>query len=342
MSDGGNQGWLTDSEAASWAPPADPDHRVDAAPSGSPDSSWMSAPPPPPPGPQFAGPPTYPTGGGWELPPSPAPYGAAPGWLPPPLASGSAGQGPSRRAATVLGVVAAVEAVVIFALAAALVGNKSSARPTPLGTTIPPSGSFSPDQGQVVFSSSFGPNDGWPTGAITADTNATLSNGQYVVDGTGSIHHIVDAPYRVAQADLSLTADVASYPDQDGSFGLGCKSAYGLQSALVYQVVVDGNGDWYLEEGRLGGAVDTLISGTDDNLNGTARLALVCAMTSAYPNVETQLAVYLDGTQVGAVGDQIGKVDIGGFVPVLVTGTYGTEESVTYSSLSERTVGLSS
>ncbi|MGD0379717.1 MAG: hypothetical protein ABSC30_07005 [Acidimicrobiales bacterium] len=232
---------------------------------------------------------------------------------------------------------AILEAVAIIILSLALVATRSTTS-APIGSTIGPSGSFGQHSGKVVYASSFGASQGWDTGLVNANTDITLSNGQYRVTGWTRVHHALLTPYGVPQGGMSIETGATDYPNENVSLGVGCQSASGISPSLVYQLVTYPDGQWYVEEARVPGAVETLLSGTTAPLGTAVSLQLTCVITASTSGAETtQLAGYVDGIKVGAIGDQIHQ-QVGGYVPVLVFGTYGPRVSATFTGVTVREI----
>jgi len=289
----------------------------------------------------------------WAATAWPAPYaqagpgfGTTPwGWSPTPVPQPKSSR--HRGALWLAVVVAAVEAVVIVALAVALGSSKTGAptaaggqpsKPQPLGHTVAAAGSYPSGTGTVVFSSSFAPTDGWSVGPLNSNTDLSLSNGHYVMSGSSDVHHLAFFPYQMAQRGLSVEAEVTGL-SANGSAGVGCQSDTGVQPPLVYQVSVFPDGHWYIEEGRLGGAVDTLLSGQATALGPSGSIQLTCVITAPSGSGETtQLVLYVNGTKVGAIGDDIGSTSLDGYVPVLLLGSYGAKASVTFTQVTVRSI----
>jgi len=278
---------------------------------------------------------------------------------------------PRRRTGlTVAITVAALEAAAIVALCVALIAGSSTsattsvASPTfapttpttpitlpvtsttltpPIGSKVPSSGSLSQNMGAVVYSSNFGANDGWNTGAIENDTAATVSKNQYLVTGSTMFHHALTVPYDIAHNGMSVEVGATGYPQDNVSVGAGCQSAGSLSPGLVYQIVVYPSGQWFIEEARLPGGVETLVSGEVPPLGPATSLQLSCVMTpSGSGVVTTQLMGSINGAEVGAIGDQVDQVDVGGYVPVLVLGTFGPKVTVAFTNVTVRSVDASS
>ncbi len=233
--------------------------------------------------------------------------------------------------------VAALEAIAIVVLSVALVANHSTAA-SPIGSTVPPSGSFTEQMGQVVYSSTFGASQGWTVGSVNANTTITLTNGQYRVTGWTAIHHALTTPYGVPQRGMSVAANATGYPAGNVSMGVGCQSAYGISSAVVYQLVAYPDGQWYIEEARIPGNVKPLLSGETGPLGAATALQLTCVDTDATSGSETtQLVAYVNGDEVGAIGDRVDQQG-GGYVPILVLGTFGPQVSTTFTSFTVRKI----
>ncbi|MGA2521201.1 MAG: hypothetical protein ABSG81_10330 [Acidimicrobiales bacterium] len=229
----------------------------------------------------------------------------------------------------------------IIALSVALVApHPASSNPsTPVGSAVLPSGSFSQHMGQVVYTSNFGASQGWDVGSVNANTNITLSNGQYRVTGGTLVHHALLTPYGVPQRGMSIEASATGYPTDNVSIGVGCQSAFGISPSLVYQLVTYPDGQWYIEEARVPGTVETLLSGDAAPLGSAASLQLTCVITGKTSGTETtQLVGYVNGTEVGAIGDRIHQ-QVGGYMPILVLGTFGPTVSTTFTGVTVRKVG---
>jgi hypothetical protein len=235
--------------------------------------------------------------------------------------------------------VAALEGIAIVALSVALLAANSTTSPQPIGSTVSPTGSFSRSMGVVVYSSNFGRNDQWPTGSLNANTSASLSNGEYVVYGWTLIHHPLLTPYSVSHPGISVEAVTTDFSSDNVSMGVGCQSGSGVQPPLVHQLVVYPNGQWYIEEARIPGAVKTIASGNAPALGTTATLQLTCVITETTPHDEiTQLVAYINGTRVGAIGDRIGRPFVDGYVPVLLVGSYGPKVHAAFNGISVRSI----
>lgn len=174
---------------------------------------------------------------------------------------------------------------------------------------------------------------------VDANSNATLTANHYVVTGWTEIHHALLTPYAVAHRAISVATTVDDYPADDVSMGAGCQSAYGISPALVYQMVVYPDGQWYIEEARAPGGVQTLLSGGTSALGAAASVQLTCVMIATTSTTETtQLVGYVNGIRVGAIGDQTDQNRIGGYVPVLMLGTFGPTESATFTGITVRSI----
>jgi hypothetical protein len=199
----------------------------------------------------------------------PSPY-ARPFWpetaAPPP--------GKRRRVGLFIAIgVAVLEGIAIAALSVALVaGNSSSSQP--IGSTVSSSGSFNRSAGDTVYSSSFGSDENWPTGNLDSATTASVSNGEYVVYGWTTIHHLLLTPYSLPHPAISVETGVTDFSSDDVSLGVGCQSGSGIQPPLAYQLVVYPDGQWYIEQGRIPGSVETLASGYASALGTTDTLQL--------------------------------------------------------------------
>ena len=289
--------------------------------------------------------------------PSSSPFPpSAPGWVPPPSSNGPppwevgvpvAPEPAAKRRRVGLWIAvgaAAVEALAIVVLSVALVGPhaphaKHPSAAKPIGTIVAPSGSFGEYAGLVVYSSNFAASDAWDTGSLNANTTATVFNGQYIVNGWTSIHHALFTPYATPQRGISVEASATSYPVGNVSMGTGCQSASGVSPALVYQMVVYPDGQWYIEEARIPGSVQTLLAGRTAALGSAASMQLTCVITTTNADAQTtQLVGYVNGAQVGAVGDQINRVDVGGYVPILVLGSFGPKVSAAFNHVTVRSV----
>jgi hypothetical protein len=121
--------------------------------------------------------------------------------------------------------------------------------------------------------------------------------------------------------------------------GTGCQSGSGISPSLVYQLVVYPDGQWYIEEARVPGPVATLLSGRTTSLGPAASMQLTCVITATNADTQTtQLVGYVNGVQVGAIGDQIDGVDLGGYVPILVLGSFGPKVSAAFNHVTVRSV----
>jgi hypothetical protein len=102
------------------------------------------------------------------------------------------------------------------------------------------------------------------------------------------------------------------------------------------------DGQWYIEEGRIPGSVETLLSGDTTSLGTAASLQLTCLITANASDKETtQLVGFVNGSKVGAIGDQINHIHLGGYVPVLVLGSYGPTVSVAFTNITVRSISPS-
>jgi hypothetical protein len=320
------------------------------------------------PGDQFP-PSNMPAAGEYAPRSSSPPEGAAPdaeffspptgqGWAPPPFTAGTpqwgfplpspASQAVKRRRVGLWVAIAAasLEAVAIVALSLALIPSTSKAHTAhattskPIGSTVAPSGSFSASAGQLVYVSDFGTNEGWSTGTLNSNTTATVSNGQYVVQGWTTVHHPLLVPYVTPQRGLSVQTHATDYSTTTNlSVGTGCQSSSGISPALVYQMVVYPDGQWYIEEARIPGSVETLLSGQTTSLATAATVQLTCVITSTLSNTQTtQLVGYVNGFQVGAIGDEIDGTSVNGFIPILLLGSFGPKVSATFTDINVRSV----
>jgi len=236
-------------------------------------------------------------------------------------------------------VIAALEGVAIVGLVIALLASNTNTAAHPIGSTVSASGSFLPTSGSVVYSSKFASNENWYTGNVNSNTTVTMANGQYVVQGWSYIHHLLLTPYTVAHFGMSVEAEATGFSTSQISMGVGCQSSSGINPPLVYQLSVYPDGDWFLEEGRLGGSVETLTSGQAAPIGSPATFQLTCVMTHASSNGETtQLVAYINGIQVAAIGDQVADVSFDGYVPILVVGSYGPRVHVAYTGVSVRSI----
>lgn len=195
---------------------------------------------------------------------------------------------------------------------------------------------------------------GWaqdPTGAHQlryhdgiAFTQLVCDNGVVsVVRGWTKIHHVLLTPYGVPQRGMSVEATVTGFPQENVSIGAGCQSAHGISPGLVYQLVVYPDGQWYIEEARIGGSsVGTLVSGDIAPLGTTASLGLTCVITTTTSAAETtQLVGYVDGDKIGSIGDQLRQAHVGGYMPILVLGTFGPTASAAFTNITVRSLSLS-
>jgi hypothetical protein len=288
--------------------------------------------------------------------PPPTPFGAAP----PPLNYRSpapavgpywtggpyAPAGPRHHGGLIaLICVAVLEGIVILALAVALVHTnaRTSAPARPIGSTVPSSGSFSQAMGSVVYSSKFADSEQWPSGQLNDNTTASLSGGRYAITAWTDVHHPLVTPYAVAHRGISVDASTAAFSGTNVSMGTGCQSAAGIDPALVYQLSVYPDGQWYIEEARLGGAVDVLDAGSTAALGTTASVQLTCVMTDRTSDTEvTQLVAYVDGTKVGAIGRATRGRAISGYLPILLVGSLGPTVHVTFTGIVVRDIDPSS
>lgn len=298
-----------------------------------------------PPGPVEA-PPSYrypppPTGRDWSRPSSPpgtpyTGYAVYPGPGPTPSAVR-----PRRTWTWVVVGLAVVEALVIVVLAVLLASRPASSSgdnsASAFGSTVGPVGSYRADAGRVVYSNRFGPDQGWVTGQVNGNTNVSLSAGRYVVSASGRVHHPLLTPYGIAHAGMSIRVTTAGYPESNLSMGAGCQSN-DLSPPLVYQLSLFPDGQWFIEEARLGGSVRELDSGGTTPLGPTATLQLTCVLTGPSGNQTTEITAFVGGTEVGAIGDRIAGQAIEGFEPLLVTGSYGPSVKVAFTSVTVREV----
>ena len=171
----------------------------------------------------------------------------------------------------------------------------------------------------------------------------TLSDGQYVVVGSTAFHHALLTPYVTGHAAMSVETSVTDYPRDDISFGAGCQSTAGLDPALVFQVMVYPDGQWYLEEARIPGSVTILRSGNTARLGTSASVQLTCVIADpGAPAPTVQLVGFVNGVQVGAVGRSVGQVHVGDIMPILVLGTLGPTVSATFTHMTVRGLDPSS
>ena len=264
----------------------------------------------------------------------PSPY-AGPFW---PEAAAST-PGKKRRVGLWIAIgVAVLEAIAIAGLSVALVtGNNTSSQP--IGSTVSSSGSFNRSAGDIVYSSSFGSDENWPTGNLNAATTASVSHGQYVVHGWTTIHHLLLTPYSLPHPAISVEAGVTDFSSDDVSLGVGCQSGSGVQPPLAYQLVVYADGQWYIEQGRIPGSVETLASGYASALGTTDTLQLTCVITNTSSDKETtQLVAYVNGSRVGAIGDQIARPFVGGYIPILVFGSFGPKVHAAFTGITVRSI----
>jgi hypothetical protein len=250
-----------------------------------------------------------------------------------------AGPPPARRRRVGLSIVvgvAVLEGIAIIALSVALVAVKSTSS-QPIGSTVSSSGSFNRSEGKIVYSSRFGRDQGWPTGMVNANTTISVTNGQYVVEGWTVVHHLLLTPYSLPHSAISIEAGVTAFSTDQASLGVGCQSDSGVQPPLAYQLVVYPDGQWYIEEGRIPGAVKTLDSGYGSPLVFTDTLQLTCAITNTTSDKETtQLVAYVNGSRVGAIGDQITRPFVDGYTPILVFGSFGPKVHAAYTGITVR------
>jgi hypothetical protein len=245
-----------------------------------------------------------------------------------------------RAGLTVAIVIAALEALAIVILSVALVGDHTTTKaPQPIGSTVSPSGSFTPTMGTLVYSSFFKSTDNWPTGTLNPNTSATLSNGEYVVTGSTEIHHLLLTPYELEHPGLSVYAVATGFSSGDLGMGVGCQSGSGVDPALIYQLVAYPNGEWYIEEGRLGGAVSVLDQGFAPDLGTAASLELTCVITKATGSErETQLVGYISGSKVGAIGDTVKGTSLSGYIPLLLLASHGATVHAAFKTMYVRSV----
>lgn len=283
---------------------------------------------------------SYPPPSGYAPPPQPS--GA---YWPPSLAMPM--PAPARRHGGMIALisVAIFEGIVIIALAVALVSANTTASSSaqPIGSTVPSTGSFSQAMGSVVYSSKFAGSEQWPTGQLNDNTSASLSNGRYAIEAWTDIHHPLVTPYGVSHRGISVDAATTDFSGSNVSMGVGCQSASGIDPALVYQLSVYPDGEWYIEEARLGGGIDVLDAGTTEALGNTATEQLTCVMTEASSDAEvTQLVAYVGGTKVAAIGHEIRNDAISGFIPILLVGSFGPTVHVSFNGLIVRNINPNS
>ncbi len=248
---------------------------------------------------------------------------------------------PGKRRRVGLSIViglAVLEGITIIALSLALLAANTSTS-QPIGSTVSASGSFNRFMGVVVYSSNFGSDQQWPTGNVNTNTTASLSNGEYVIQGWTTVHHVLLTPYSVSHPGISVETTATDFSGDNVSMGVGCQSGFGVQPPLVYQLVVYPNGLWYIEEGRIPGAVETLASGFTAALGTTGTLQLTCVITDTTSDKETtQLVGYVNGSSVGAIGDQIVRPFVGGYIPVLVVGSLGPKVHAGFTGIDVRSI----
>jgi len=278
----------------------------------------------------------------WQPTLQPPVAGAPPVPVAPPIAPGPTGGGSGGRhrawLLVVLGI-AVLEAVAIVVLSVALVGDSTPASSRPIGSIVPATGSYPSTRGSVVYTSTFGHDDSWTTGSIDANTTASVSGGQYVVQASDHYHHALLTPYGDPHLGISVQATVGGFPQHDVSMGVGCQSGSRVDPPLIYQLIVYPDGSWWIEEARLTGSITILTSGQTPPLSTTATLQLVCVLTQVSSAQETtQLVAFVNGSQVAAIGDQITHLSPGGYVPLLVVGTFGQHVQVGFSGVVVRSI----
>lgn len=299
------------------------------------------------PGPAGIGGPPPPAGtGAWPAPTpvlTQAPAPSSDGWSVVPWPPAAAAAGHRRFGLPLAIVIAVLEAVAIVALGIALIANRSATSSRPIGSVVPPTGSYPSTRGTIVYSSTFGGDDNWMTGTIDSNTAASVSDGHYVVRASARYHHVLLMPYGDPHLGISVRADVSDFPSDNISMGVGCQSDSGVDPPLVYQLVVYPDGGWWVEEARLSGSIAVLTSGQTSPLATTATFQLTCVITQVSSAQETtQLVAFVNGTQVAAIGDQITHLSPGGYVPAIVVGTFGSHVHVAFSGVVVRSVVSSS
>jgi len=290
----------------------------------------------------FAGPPTIaPTPAMWPAPQGQTPFGGNPvspyggaSW------PGTSAQPPAktRRVALPIAIsIAVLEGIAIIVLIIALVGTGASSS-QPIGSTVASSGSFNQSTGTVVYSSNFASNDHWPTGNLNSNTTASLSNGEYLVHGSSTVHHLLLTPYFVSHQAISVETEVGDFGGENTALGVGCQSSSGIQPPLAYQLMVFPNGRWYIEQARIPGTVEILASGYTADLATTATLQLACVVTDSTASDETtQLVAYVNGARVGGIGDRVPHAFVG-FVPMLVFESFGPTVNAAYNEITVRSI----
>lgn len=298
-----------------------------------PQPAWPSTPPP-----SLAPPSTYPG----------QPYPPATSWLPAPPRSPKA----ARNRWLVL---AAIEAVVIVGLAVALAASlvdtsktkgdasHSSGTPSapvsyPHSSVTNPAGAYSSTSGTLRYHSSFNQSDGWDTGTLTDNIQTSVTATGYLVTASGRAHHLLLSPYLNRTTGVSVATTVTSYPRSNVSFGTACQSNPSGQY-YVYQFMVYPNGDWYLEAVQPNNSISELDEGTATPLGSTTSIVVSCISSPpAAGTTKTLLIGYINGHQT--VEDQAQQADLptGGWLPVLVLGSYGTTVSTTFTSFSVRSL----
>jgi hypothetical protein len=85
--------------------------------------------------------------------------------------------------------------------------------------------------------------------------------------------------------------------------------------------------------------VATLASGQTSPLGSSASVQMSCVVApEASGATVTQLAAWVDGTEVDAVADSVTHVALRNFVPVLLVGTYGHRIHVDVDQVTVRVI----
>jgi hypothetical protein len=165
------------------------------------------------------------------------------------------------------------------------------------------------DRGVVVSSDSFkNSHSGWPTSkANSAVTTFAFTSSGYVIGSrTGTLEHLVYAPYKTAkdQMSMSVTATQAGAPKGAG-FGVTCRRGTGA-AQISYTMVVLNNGTFYVE--RYTGVPvatsnpKTLRAGASSVVPGTTPITVVGMCATISPGV-TRLALFANGQQLADLTD---------------------------------------
>lgn len=209
--------------------------------------------------------------------------------------------------------------------------DKASTPPTTLPTV---SNLISPTSGRVVFSSTFGPDEDWAVGRVTAHATARLTRRGYLVTGDGYYQHALVAPVgSYPSVSVTETSYLPPFPDQVGAECLSGSGGY----PDLYQLVVKADGTWFAEARPSGssnwrGPPKTLDSGSLGEQDSPMVVELVCASTSVSDGTtSTRLVGFVDGNKIVDLTNSMAGVSSSGWQPGLEFGTYGQRASVTFS-----------